>query len=317
MLNIGFIGCGGIAEDHLKLLQGNDEVTITSFYDIDNNQAKIVAEKFKGKCFESLESFIQESGIDAVWVCVPPFAHGSIEERLIKAQIPFFVEKPVANKLEVAKRIEALLQKTSIATSVGYHWRYKESVKIAKEYLEGKNIQFIQGTWGCSLPPVEWWLDSEKSGGQLVEQATHIFDLIRYLGGEFSQIHSLAKFDQVYNIPRNCSVNFTLKNGTIGNIAMSNLFDEDSTPFVKFYTEDCLIIVRSRDIEIKFYDGTYKKFDGFDNGMKLEQESFLNAVKLSDHNHSLSKYSDSVKTLEATLAAKISYEIGEIVTLNN
>ncbi len=41
-------------------------------------------------------------GPDAVYVCVPPFAHGPAERAVIEAGIPLFVEKPISLDLDLA-----------------------------------------------------------------------------------------------------------------------------------------------------------------------------------------------------------------------
>ncbi|MDM4777925.1 Gfo/Idh/MocA family oxidoreductase, partial [Micromonospora sp. b486] len=56
------------------------------------------------------------AGPDAVYVCVPPFAHGPVEEAVVAARVPMFVEKPVALDLETAERIAALVQQRGLLT---------------------------------------------------------------------------------------------------------------------------------------------------------------------------------------------------------
>jgi Oxidoreductase family, NAD-binding Rossmann fold len=47
------------------------------------------------------------AGVDAVYVCVPPFAHGTPETAVLSARLPLFVEKPLAATAETAERLGA------------------------------------------------------------------------------------------------------------------------------------------------------------------------------------------------------------------
>ncbi|MEV4172230.1 Gfo/Idh/MocA family oxidoreductase [Nonomuraea sp. NPDC049709] len=47
------------------------------------------------------------------------------------------------------------------------------------------------------MPPVGWWLDASRSGGQIVEQAVHVLDLARLLVGEVSMVHAVPADNSV------------------------------------------------------------------------------------------------------------------------
>jgi myo-inositol 2-dehydrogenase / D-chiro-inositol 1-dehydrogenase len=40
------------------------------------------------------------------------------------------------------------------------------------------------------VPPVPWWTRRESSGGQVVEQAAHVLDLMRLLAGDVVEVHA-------------------------------------------------------------------------------------------------------------------------------
>ena len=48
---------------------------------------------------------LDAEGLDAAYVCVPPFAHGAPELAVFERGLPFFVEKPLAADLETAEQI--------------------------------------------------------------------------------------------------------------------------------------------------------------------------------------------------------------------
>ncbi|MFD0788597.1 Gfo/Idh/MocA family protein, partial [Micromonospora azadirachtae] len=125
---------------------------------------------------------------DAVYVCVPPFAHGPVEEAVVTAGIPMFVEKPVAVDLVTAERIADLIARRGLLTAVGHHWRYLSVVRQARDLLVGRTVRMVSGAWWDKVPPVEWWGRRDHSGGPVVEQAAHVLDLIRVLVGDVTEV---------------------------------------------------------------------------------------------------------------------------------
>jgi predicted dehydrogenase len=121
---------------------------------------------------------------DAVWVCVTPDKHGHIEETLIAHRVPFFVEKPLSNDLETAQRIAAGLVGNDLVVGVGYKFRGLDTLPRARALLAERPAQLAIGAWHDKTPGPDWWRDESRSGGQLVEQATHLLDLARVLLGE-------------------------------------------------------------------------------------------------------------------------------------
>jgi predicted dehydrogenase len=55
---------------------------------------------------------------------------------------------------------------------------------MARELLAGAPARMVLGTWLDRAPRVDWWARQDGSGGQTVEQATHLFDVARVLVGE-------------------------------------------------------------------------------------------------------------------------------------
>jgi predicted dehydrogenase len=57
-------------------------------------------------------------------------------------------------------------------------------VERAAEILADHPVRLAHASWWDKVPPVSWWLRRDGSGGQVVEQATHLLDLLRHLVGE-------------------------------------------------------------------------------------------------------------------------------------
>ncbi|MBC7287866.1 MAG: Gfo/Idh/MocA family oxidoreductase, partial [Armatimonadetes bacterium] len=51
-LNVGFIGCGGIARQHINALTQIPTAKLIGFCDVDLQKARAVAEELGGKAFQ-------------------------------------------------------------------------------------------------------------------------------------------------------------------------------------------------------------------------------------------------------------------------
>jgi len=126
--------------------------------------------------------------VDAVWVCVPPFAHGDLELAVLAAGLPLFVEKPLAADVHVAERVAEAVAAAGLPTATGYHWRHLDTVERARSVLAATPVRLVDARWWGTTPPPAWWRRQEQSGGQVVEQATHVLDLVRVLAGEVTEV---------------------------------------------------------------------------------------------------------------------------------
>ena len=183
-LRVGCVGTGFIAGRHLSALATFPDVEIVAVADPVGARASEAADRHGARAYgDGLELLAREE-LDAVWLCVPPFAHGALERAAIDRRLPFFVEKPLAADLDTAASIAAGVRETALLTAVGYHWRHLDVVERAVDALAGRTVQLLTGHWLDGTPSAPWWSQRNRSGGQVLEQTTHLFDLARLLVGE-------------------------------------------------------------------------------------------------------------------------------------
>ncbi|MGW5669844.1 Gfo/Idh/MocA family protein [Micromonospora sp. NPDC003776] len=184
---VGLVGAGGVAQRHARVLTGFEDVELLGVTDVAPDAAEALAGAHGARTFRDVDELLA-AGPDAVYVCVPPFAHGPAEEAVIAAGVPLFVEKPVAVDLETAEHVAALVERRGLLTGVGHHWRYLHIVEEARQLLADRPVRMVNGAWLDKVPPVDWWARRDRSGGPVVEQAAHVLDLVRLLVGEATEV---------------------------------------------------------------------------------------------------------------------------------
>lgn len=187
---IAMVGAGSVAQRHASVLQTLPGVSVCAVVDPVQSQAHSLADRIGAKVYRSTAEALDESRPDAVYICVPPFAHGAPEREALARSLPFFVEKPLSVSVDVAEEIADLVQSVGVVTGTGYHWRCLDTVATARERLSDAPALLASGYWLDKRPPVAWWSYLDRSGGQIVEQVTHVLDLTRALLGEATEVYA-------------------------------------------------------------------------------------------------------------------------------
>ncbi len=312
-VKIGFIGTGGIANAHLNNLARMKDVEITALCDVVKERAEAAGQKFGGKVYLDYRRMLDKEKLDALYICVPPFAHQDQELIACQRKIPFFVEKPVALSLEKAEEIETQVRKSGIITSVGYVLRYMDIVGKTAKILSGRSPGLITGSYYGEVPGQNWLIKKNRGGGQLVEQATHIVNLMLFFGGEVIEVYSqpfsgiISKRIPGYEVEDASATIFRFASGAIGSINCTWLaFGFKSSLGI---ITDGLVVdwnpITTMQVTTaeKKEEYAVKNDFGFD-----EHRAFIEAVKTGDRKPVLCDYSDGLKTLKVTLAAVKSME---------
>lgn len=228
MTRVGIVGAGNVAARHADVLSGFPDVTIAGIADTDPHKAEALASKHGTPAYGGHADLLSAGGLDAVYVCVPPFAHGNPEHDVLSCNLPIFVEKPLSLDLQTAEKIASEIERRSLPSAVGHHWRYLDIVGRARDLLADRPVRLALGHWLDKVPPVAWWLNRHMSGGQIVEQAVHVLDLARLLVGEVEMVHAVPAGNTTGNtvdgeVDRATSAVMRFTDGAAGLLATSCL----------------------------------------------------------------------------------------------
>ena len=315
-MRIAFIGTGGIARSHADGLSKRSDVEFVGAFDVAAERAQSFAGLYGGTAYGGVAEMLDSARPDAAWVCLPPFAHGEAELALLARRIPFLVEKPISNSLDTARRILEQVERTGTLAGAGYMNRYRRSVNRVKELLAGDPAVLVHGGWIGGTPGVPWWRVKDKSGGQIVEQTTHTFDLVRYMVGEPTLVYAQGARGFVtdmpnYDVEDASTVAVHFKNGAVGNLMSCcaslagggvHLTIAARQHYVSFTGWEHSVVIRKSALEEEHISGERDIFE-------LEDAAFVEAVQTGDAGRLRSPYADAVKTLAFCLAANKSLEV--------
>ncbi|MFW3172556.1 Gfo/Idh/MocA family protein [Geodermatophilus sp. CPCC 206100] len=190
-VRVGLVGAGGVGARHARTLAGFADVEVVGVTDAVPAAAEALAAELGVDAVADVPRLLDRS-LDGVWLCVPPFAHGELELAAVRAGVPFLVEKPLATGVGVAEEIALAVAGAGLPTATGYHWRHLDTVAAARAVCAAHRPRLVTATWLDKVPPPAWWVRRDASGGQVVEQLTHVLDLARVLAGEVVEVRAVA-----------------------------------------------------------------------------------------------------------------------------
>jgi len=196
-VRIGFVGAGGAAKLHARNLRLFSEVELAAFSEAREQTLQASAREFGGETYSKYDEMIRKEKLEAIYICTPPMIRTEPIEMASEMGIHIFLEKPLATSLEEGKKIVRAVRKAGVNFQVGYQSRFQPAVGRARGIVASGSMGFITmfyGEYWADLPAAAWWPHRAEGGGQVIEQATHVFDLARYLMGDVESVFSTLDY---------------------------------------------------------------------------------------------------------------------------
>lgn len=299
---------------HAKNLADLPDIHIAGVVGFDKT-AEDFAEKHEGcEVYPDYRSLIDHGNLDAVYITLPPFAHGGEVEYAAEKGVAVFIEKPIALTLERAESMNKAINQYGVISQVGYHMRFGYAVQKLKEMINNKEAgvpSLFDARYQCNSLHVSWWKDIKKSGGQLLEQAIHLYDLSQHLLGEAEAISAFKanishKDVEGYTVEDTSASAIRFKNGGLGNISATNCA-------VPFLWENPFVCVCEK-VTAVFEDANHAKFiytsgpepvteevSCEDDMYQKEDEAFIKAIR--ENKQSLVPISEGLSSLKLVVNA--------------
>jgi UDP-N-acetylglucosamine 3-dehydrogenase len=175
MVKIGLVGVGKWGLNHLRSISELD-CDFVGFSDVDVGKKKLAGE-YGVDFFSSYKSLL--SMVDAVVVTTPTDTHYDVVMGCLNAGKHVFVEKPIASSSSESKELVDLARSKNLVLSVGYLYRFNNSVKCVKELIkEIGEIHYIGCRYVHSTKP------PRKDSGVVFNLGIHLVDVLSFVFDE-------------------------------------------------------------------------------------------------------------------------------------
>jgi myo-inositol 2-dehydrogenase/D-chiro-inositol 1-dehydrogenase len=305
---IVIVGAGGAAGQHVRALGSLGRGRIVGVTarsagrarELAGNDAIVYPDR-------DLARMLDEASPDVAVVAMPPHLAGPACELLVERGIPFLTEKPLAADPDTPARLAAAIERRGLVAAVGYDWRGLDFLDEVRAAFAERPPRLVIGRWLGDTPGPSWWRHRAEGGGQIVEQATHLFDLARALLGEARVVAARSVVARRATAPEADVAGVTaavldFDDGAVGSFVATCLL-ASSTVELEFVSDGLLTTIRHGgawpDVgwTLTFDDGgPLRVVEPGRNPWEVQAEAFLEAVRTGDPALVLSSYADALLT---------------------
>ncbi len=241
-LRVAVIGVGHLGQHHARLLAGMPGVTLVGAVDAKPGRAQEVAAKYGTEAFLDAADVLER--VDAVVVAVPTAAHVEVSLPFIERGVAVLVEKPIAESVEQAERLDAAAKRRGSVLATGHTERFNPAVVAALPLVS--NPRFIEVHRLGAFP--ERSLDIDV----IFDLMIHDLDLL--LVAVRSAVVSVEAVGVNVLTPRTDIANARIRfaSGCVANVTASRI-SRDRVRKVRFFQQDSYVSVDYAAQEVEVY----------------------------------------------------------------
>src|SRR5215469_7350895 len=210
-LNIGLIGSGFMGQTHADayrragILYRNLPRQPELYAIADQNEA--LAEKARArlgfaKAYGDWRRLIEDPEVDVIDITTPNNLHVEPALAAIEAGKHVFCEKPMAVRIEDARRMAAAAKKADVRTMVAFNNLKTPAALVAKQIIERGEIgqpirfrgRFDQGFFNDPSLPWSWRCSRDLAGsGALGDLGAHAVSVAQFLMGDMAEVSAQSQ----------------------------------------------------------------------------------------------------------------------------
>jgi myo-inositol 2-dehydrogenase/D-chiro-inositol 1-dehydrogenase len=182
-VRIAILGAGRIGLAHVKTLQRQPGISELLIADLDPARAQAAAASVGSASAGSIEDAFA-SRPDGIVIAAPTSVHAELIVRSVRAGIPTFCEKPLAESLSSTLAVVQEVESHDVPVQIGFQRRFDAGYTAAKSALAEGKIGELRRlhllTCDPTPPPAEY---IPASGGIFRDCHIHDFDILRWVTG--------------------------------------------------------------------------------------------------------------------------------------
>lgn len=283
-VKMGIIGCGRVAKRFPSEADVVSGVSITSVYDIDNNQSTDFSKNFNDiKVCNSLQELFND--IDAVYIATPHLSHYENIKAALHAKKHVLCETPMVLNGEQAKELYQLAESQGVilmeANKTAHCPAFNHLIVLIKSGLIGDVVD-IEASLSQLLDKGGREFDPAQAGGAMFEQGSYpLLPILKLMGTQYENLEIFSRMENgvdihtkgVFRYPKAvCSFKVGLGVKTEGNLVISGTKGYAYVPAPWWKTDYFELRYEDQNNNKKFF----YKWDGF--GLRYEVQEFISCI---------------------------------------
>ncbi len=226
-IRIGLVGCGAISTQHLEAISAIDDLHLVGVVSASADSARAVGEHWGVPWSVHLEDLLERDDLDAVTIASPSGFHPGQALVALRSGRHVVVEKPIALRVADADTIVREGRERGLTVATISQRRFEPVVGALHAAIEAGalgrlSLVIAEGLYHrpqSYYDSAAWRGTRELDGGVLMNQAIHMIDLLRWIGGPVASVSAhVATLGHVMEAEDTASVSLRFANGTLGQI---------------------------------------------------------------------------------------------------
>ena len=134
--------------------------------------------------------------VDIVHICTPNHLHKEALLSAMKHGKHIYCDKPLVAMMDDAREVEAALKDYRGTAQMTFHNRFFPATMRARQVVEagflGKVLEYraayLHAGSASAKAPLKWKLSAAAGGGVIADLASHVFDLVHFLLGDYDRL---------------------------------------------------------------------------------------------------------------------------------
>ena len=281
--NVGIVGCGVIAQTHLRVLKKLNSLKVVAVCDTDEKKALRTSKKWKiSHYYSDFSEMLTHEDITILSILTPPSSHALLAIEAIKHGINVLIEKPLTMTTKEADSIISVLRGSRAKMTVVYHWLFTKamlkSLSLIREQGIGEvlnvNVTVLNSKKDPMASDPNHWCH-RLVGGRFGEMLPHPVYILQSILGDNLQTRKIyvSKRGNIPWIPKDELYAILQRETGLGSLYVSLNAPRHSINFDVYGTKGILKIDLTRQTLLRLGPMTASKFS-------IGQDSLSEACRL-------------------------------------
>ncbi|MEA3401755.1 MAG: Gfo/Idh/MocA family oxidoreductase [Armatimonadota bacterium] len=209
-VRLGIVGCGGIAQAHLKgyetlVQEGYDRVAVTAVCDLNRESAEAAAERVgasmgtRPATYRTAEEMVEAGAADAADICLPHAYHHTAGVTCLEGGVHIMVEKPVGITVKATRRLMEAADGTDLVIAGAEQIRRCLPARatewaINDQRMYGEPTFFTHEVFSGNPPDRSRYAMAWRAlkllggGGNILDGGAHFADMVQHVFGPVDEV---------------------------------------------------------------------------------------------------------------------------------
>jgi len=210
------VGAGFVGAIHARALSDHPSVDLIAVCGRTSPKTEALASAHGAVVRDTVDELMHKDAPDLVCVCTGNDQHLEPTLRSLEGGAHVFVEKPMAFRLDQARRMVETADRQGRRLGVNFNHRFSEPYRRALEFADGGRIGaigFIDMKFAGDL-----YKELNDPYCMLIETQGHSFDLMRLFGGEITTVSAHLADPRAIGVYTSAAVAVTFAGGGVGSL---------------------------------------------------------------------------------------------------